>query len=152
MFTAAGNSITSTVVRKHALGMALAIAACTGFSLTMAGPASAAKVIQKISASSAAGTGSMTQRITKNTQAASLTRVCVINRSDRTKTFTHAVPNINALRAAPGGKSCANFPSNARVHFALFDNGQPVTAGVNMVMSLSAFAGGRVDFVWRDDE
>ncbi|HRX35654.1 MAG TPA: hypothetical protein P5337_04595 [Aestuariivirga sp.] len=152
MFNTANNSITSTIIGKYALGMALAIAACTGFSLTMAGPAAAAQVIQKISATSAAGTGSMTQRITRNTQAASLTRVCVINRSDRTKTFTHAQPNINALRAAPGGKSCANFPSNARVHFALFDDGQPVTAGVSMVMSLSAFAGGRVDFVWRDNE
>lgn len=144
------STTTSTTVRTLCCGMALAIGTFAGFISLLPSEAAATEFIQRISATSAAGASSMDQLITRGTQSPTVTRVCLINRSNRAKTFAHSVPRINALQAGPfRGKSCANFSSSTRVHFALFDNGQPVTASRNMVMSLSAFAGGRVDFIWR---
>jgi len=77
------------------------------------------------------------------------TRVCLVNQGPRERAFTHSVTGINPLRAAPyGGRSCANFPSNLRVPFGLQDGSEPARSDVPMVMSLWAFKGGIVTFIW----
>jgi len=106
--------------------------------------------IQDISVTSRHGASVMSQFYSADRVSPQHTRVCLINTGPRERAFTHAVTGINPMRAAAnGGKSCANFPSNARVAFGEQDWLDPSKTGVNMVMSLSAFKGGIVPFVWK---
>lgn len=105
--------------------------------------------IQDISVNSRHGASVMSQFYAADRVSSAHTRVCLINTGPRERAFTHAVTGINPMRApANGGKSCANFPSDARVAFGVQDGLEPAQTGVNMVMSLSAFKGGIVTFVW----
>lgn len=105
--------------------------------------------IQTINVSSSRGSGQIDQVYQPNTGSAKHTRVCLVNATNTTKTFTHGVPGINALKATAGGQSCANFSSSTRVGFGLLDDGEPAQTNVTMVMSLKAFKGGTVTFYWK---
>ena len=106
--------------------------------------------IQTLQVTSTRGASQMQQFYNEGTNGSSaVTRVCIANYGNVPRAFTHTVPGINALVAQPGGQSCANFSANSRVAFGMVDGTEPAQANRAMVMSLSAFAGGTVSFVWQ---
>lgn len=108
------------------------------------------EAIQTLTVSSTKGGSLLHQYRKDGTVRPARTRVCLMNMSATPKAFTHAVPGVKTLRAAPlGGRACATFSSSDRVAFGLVDDGEPAQASKAMVMSLSAFKGGTVGFVWQ---
>jgi hypothetical protein len=105
--------------------------------------------IQTIDVTSRLGASQMDQIYNAGTGASNITRVCMVNLGSVSRSFTHAVPGVNALSAPSGGQSCANFSADSRVAFGMVDGVEPATPGVAMVMSLGFFAGGTVTFLWR---
>lgn len=105
--------------------------------------------IQTLHVTSTRGTSQMNQFYNEGTSSPRITRVCIANYGSVRRAFTHSVPGINALVAQPGGQSCANFSSSSRVAFGMVDGLEPARANRAMVMSLKAFAGGTVSFVWQ---
>lgn len=77
-----------------------------------------------------------------------ITRICLVNRTQRHKLITHGVGGINPLRAPPGGRSCANFSSRIRLNFGFQDFRTVVKRDA---MNLSAYAGDIVTFEWTQD-
>jgi len=134
---------TNTTVRRIALSLAAVAAAATGAMAYSRGH------IQDITVNSRHGVSIMSQYYAPHRVPRRFTRVCLVNEGPRMRALTHAVAGINPLRArAFGGQSCANFPSHARVPFGLQDGREPAQSSVPMVMSLGAFKGGIVTFVW----
>lgn len=105
--------------------------------------------IQTLQVTSTRGASQMHQIYNAGTRTQNITRVCVVNYGDVPRAFTHTVVGINPLVAQPGGQSCANFSSDSRVAFGMVDGTEPAQANRAMVMTLGAFAGGTVNFIWQ---
>lgn len=135
----------NTKILAAALGLSIAALSAAGASAQ----SFQGGYIQTLEVSSNRGASQMDQFFSENTGASSRTRVCLVNLGSVPRAFTHAVTGINPLNAAPGAQSCANFSSDARVAYGMVDGVEPATPSRAMVMSLGAFAGGTVTFVWR---
>jgi len=105
--------------------------------------------IQTLNVTSTLGASQMHQIFTEGTGSQGITRVCVVNYGNVQRAFTHTVVGINPLVAQPGSQSCANFSSGSRVAFGMVDGTEPAQANRAMVMTLGAFAGGTVNFIWQ---
>ena len=138
-------TLLNTKLLAATLGLALsALAATDGAAQSFDGG-----YIQTIQVTSNRGASEMDQFYSENTGSAAHTRVCLVNLGNAPRAFTHAVTGINPLTTTPGTQSCANFSSDARVAYGMVDGVEPATPSRAMVMSLGAFAGGTVTFVWR---
>ena len=99
------------------------------------------------------GSGTIVQSVQSGAGSAGKARICFINNGPFEATLLHQQPGINPLRAAPGGQSCANFQSSARVNFTLVErNGfVPIPASPDraFVYSLAPFDGDIVQLRWQ---
>lgn len=136
----------SKTLRRAFVATTLAAAA---LSATQAAAQFQAGYIQTLEVTSTRGASEMDQFYVEGTGSGAITRVCVVNLGQVQRAFTHTVAGINALVAQPGAQSCANFSSESRVAYGMVDGTEPAQANRAMVMSLGAFAGGTVTFVWR---
>jgi hypothetical protein len=141
--------ISAMTIFANAAVRRIALSLCVVTATATAAMAYSPGHIQNITVTSRNGVSVMGQYYAPNRVSARYTRVCLVNDGPRERALTHSVTGINPLRArAFGGSSCANFPSYARVPFGLQDGTEPAQGSVPMVMSLSAFRGGIVTFVW----
>lgn len=128
---------------------ALALAAVTVLGLSGISHADGYRgLIQTIKVSSSKGVSDMHQVFQPGTVRPHATRICLVNLSTSTKTMTHAVKGQGPMRAAPGRTACGHFNASRRLGFGLLDGQEPARPSVAMVMSLGAFAGGTVNFMW----
>ena len=101
---------------------------------------------QTISFQSGLGSLAMDQSFAPGAGSPGNARVCFSNSLNAAATLLHGVPGINPMRAAPGGRSCANFPAASRVDFTLvLDQGLfpvPAVPDRNFVYSMGPFNGG----------
>lgn len=143
------NTIAAIAAGLSLTALAGAASATSGWTAPPAAQGFQPGYIQTIDVTSRLGGSQMDQIYNAGTGASNITRVCMINLGSVSRSFTHAVPGVNALSAPSGGQSCANFSADSRVAFGMVDGVEPATPGVAMVMSLGAFAGGTVTFLWR---
>lgn len=102
---------------------------------------------------SAGGSGQLRQSLQPGAGSPGNARVCFTNNGPIQAALTHGVPNINPLSAAPGGRSCANFPSSSRVAFTLVETGVgifplPAQPDRAFVYTMSPFDGGVLSLDW----
>jgi hypothetical protein len=107
--------------------------------------------IQTIGITTHIGSGeNLVQTYKPNVTRPDITRVCLNNQKGGQRSLAHDFGrSINTLSAQPGGQSCANFPSNARVTFTPYTNRDPATPAKTLVYSLSAYAGGILRLTWQ---
>lgn len=143
--------MTSSITKAIRLSATPCVLAVASLSATTASAQTfEAGYIQTLDVTSSRGASQMHQIYNDATGAnAAITRVCVVNYGNVPRAFTHTVVGINPLVAQPGGQSCANFSSGARVAFGMVDGQEPAQANRAMVMNLNAFAGGTVNFIWQ---
>ncbi|MBY4894027.1 hypothetical protein KUL25_14810 [Rhodobacteraceae bacterium N5(2021)] len=141
--------MTSSITK--ALRLATAAAVLAAATLSANAQTFDAGYIQTLDVTSTRGASQMHQIFNAGTGGSNpaITRVCIANYGNVGCAFTHTVRGINPLVAQPGSQSCANFSSNCRVAFGMFDGLEPAQANRAMVMNLSAFAGGTVSFIWQ---
>lgn len=99
------------------------------------------------------GGGTVAQTVQSGAGTPGKARVCFVNNGPVQAALTHGIPGINPLSAAPGGQSCANFQSSARVAFTLVEISgsfpRPATPDRAFAYSLSPFEGDVMQLVWR---
>lgn len=92
----------------------------------------------------------LVQSYKPNTTRPGITRVCLNNSRGGRRSLVHKFgKGIGNLSARPGGQSCANFPSNARVRFTPYTGRNRATPSKTLVYSLSAYAGGLLRLTWQ---
>jgi hypothetical protein len=143
------NIMTPSISKTLRLVTTAAVLAGAALTATTANAQFQAGYIQTLDVTSTRGASEMDQFYVEGTGSGAITRVCVVNLGQVPRAFTHTVAGINALVAQPGNQSCANFSSESRVAYGMVDGTEPAQANRAMVMSLGAFAGGTVTFVWR---
>jgi len=139
------------VCARIANGFEICIGPGNGGIAPVVAPTPQEKYIQTIGVTTHIGSGeSLVQTFKPNTTRSGQTRVCLNNRRGGQRRLAHNYGRgINTLSARPGGQSCANFPSNARVTFTPYTGNNKARPAKTLVYNLSAYAGGLLRLTWQ---